>query len=346
MPACIGERVRSSFQTSSAEAYFQSWPSRRAMSQMISMSSRASPGGSSALRTRCTRRSLFVTVPSASHQLAEAGRTTSAICGGPGEEDVLDDQVLEALEQLVRVLGVGLGLGRVLADDVERRQLAALHRLEHLGQVPAVLRHDLDAPRLAEPLPGLGVALEVLEAGQLVRDGAHVAAALDVVLPAQRVQAGAVAADVAGQQREVDQREDVVDRVVVLGDPERPAQDRAVGARVRERQLADHVGGDAGLALAALERPLLDRRRELLEAGRGPVDELAVVQAGVDDLARDRVGEGDVGADVEAEPAVGPLGRDGAPRVDRRTAARRCARPSGRGGRRSGASPGRSIPTG
>ena len=46
---------------------------------MIQMSSRASPGGSSALRTRCTRRSLFVTVPSDSIAASEAGRTTSAI---------------------------------------------------------------------------------------------------------------------------------------------------------------------------------------------------------------------------------------------------------------------------
>ena len=36
------------------------------------------PGGCSALRTRCTRRSEFVTVPSDSHQLADAGSTTSA----------------------------------------------------------------------------------------------------------------------------------------------------------------------------------------------------------------------------------------------------------------------------
>ena len=43
----------------------------------------------------------------------------------------------------------------------------------------------------------LGVALDVLEARQLVRDRAHVAAALHVVLAAQRVEAGAVAADVA-----------------------------------------------------------------------------------------------------------------------------------------------------
>ena len=45
---------------------------------MIRTSSRALPGGLSAARTRCTRRSLLVTVPSASHQLAEAGSTTSA----------------------------------------------------------------------------------------------------------------------------------------------------------------------------------------------------------------------------------------------------------------------------
>ncbi len=42
------------------------------------MSSRAPPGGSSALRTRCTRLSLLVTVPSDSHHDAAAGRTTCA----------------------------------------------------------------------------------------------------------------------------------------------------------------------------------------------------------------------------------------------------------------------------
>ena len=43
--------------------------------------------------------------------------------------------------------------------------------------------------------------------GQLVRDRAHVAAALHVVLAAQRLQPGAVAADAADEQRQVDQRE-------------------------------------------------------------------------------------------------------------------------------------------
>ena len=57
------------------------------------------PGGLSALRTRCTRRSLLVTVPSDSHQAAAAGSTTSRELGGRGQEDVLHDEVVEALEQ-------------------------------------------------------------------------------------------------------------------------------------------------------------------------------------------------------------------------------------------------------
>ena len=65
------------------------------------MSSRA-PGraASSALRTRCTRRSLLVTVPSDSHQPAAAGSTTSASSAVRGEEDVLHDQVVERLQQV------------------------------------------------------------------------------------------------------------------------------------------------------------------------------------------------------------------------------------------------------
>jgi len=37
----------------------------------------------------------------------------------------------------------------------------------------------------------------------------------------------------------------------------------------------------------------------------------------VDDLARDRVGQRDVAADVEAEPPIRPFGRVGPARVDR-----------------------------
>ena len=152
---------------------------------------------------------------------------------------------------------------------------------------------------------------------QSIRQGAHVAAALDVVLAAERVDAAAVSPDVSREQGERDQGEDVVDRVVVLGDPEGPADHRPVGLGVGVGGLADGLGRHAGLALRVLERVRLDGRAVGLEPRRRPPDELVVREARVDDLARHRVGQGDVRADVEAEPQVRPLGAGRPARVDR-----------------------------
>ena len=182
--------------------------------------------------------------------------------------------------------------------------------------MPAALRRDRHAP-LGVELGAQRVVLDVLEAGQAVGQGAHVAAALDVVLATERVDAAAVPPDVAGEQHERDQREDVVDRVVVLGDAERPADHRARRRREGVGQLADRLGRDAGLALGVLERVRLDLGPVGLEAVGRAVDELAVLEAGGDDLARDRVGQRDVRPDVEAQPGVGPLRRRGPARVDR-----------------------------
>jgi hypothetical protein len=82
-------------------------------------------------------------------------------------------------------------------------------------------------------------------------------------------------------------------------------------------ELADGLGWDAGLALGVLERVGLDLGLVGLEAIGRSLDELAVLEARRDDLARDGVGERDVGADVEAEPRIGPLRRRRPPRVDR-----------------------------
>jgi hypothetical protein len=81
-------------------------------------------------------------------------------------------------------------------------------------------------------------------------------------------------------------------------------------------QLADRLRRNTGHPLALLEAPRLDRGLELLVAGGGVLDEGLVGQPSVDDLARDRVGQRDVGADVEPEPGVGPLRGAGPPRVD------------------------------
>ena len=65
---------------------------------------------------------------------------------GAREKEILDDEVVEAGEQPLGALLVRLSLRRVLADDVDGAELAALHRLEHPGEVQSVLRRDGGAP--------------------------------------------------------------------------------------------------------------------------------------------------------------------------------------------------------
>jgi hypothetical protein len=109
------------------------------------------------------------------------------------------------------VVRICVRLRGILADDVQARQLATVHRVQHLGQVPADVRLERHAPVALEPRAHLGIE-KVLEAGQPVRNRAHVAAALHVVLAAQRIAARAPRPDVAREQREIDEREHVVDR--------------------------------------------------------------------------------------------------------------------------------------
>ena len=77
-----------------------------------------------------------------------------------------------------------------------------------------------------------GVARDVAIAGQFVREGAHVAGALHVVLAAQRVHADARPADIAGRHGEVGDRHDRGRALAVFGDAE-AVIDRAVAAAWR-----------------------------------------------------------------------------------------------------------------
>ena len=166
--------------------------------------------------------------------------------GGLRREDVLHDEKVEAAEQAADAGRIGIGLGRVLTDDVAVLQFPGLHAVEHLREVPAVAIADRHAVGLRELLAGLVVVLDVLEARQTIRDRAHVAAALNVVLATQRVEARAVPTNVATDQRQRDQAEDVVDARVVLGDAERPRDHRAIGLGVGVGDLADRLGRHAG----------------------------------------------------------------------------------------------------
>ncbi len=241
-------------------------------------------------------------------RLAPAGRGREdhvRHLGGRGEEDVLHDQEVEALEPMPSLSLVRFRLERVLAQDVERAEFASLHRLEHFRHVPAAFRGNGASPEAIELRAEL-VDLDVLEAREAVRKRPHVAAALDVVLPPQRIEARAIAAHVSGQQGEIDQREHVIDGIVVLGDPQGPADHRLAGRGERVRHVADCVRGDACFSLGISERIRFQGLLKRLKARRGVLDELPILESRGDDLPAHRIGQRDVGPDIQAEPFVGP----------------------------------------
>jgi len=82
-------------------------------------------------------------------------------------------------------------------------------------------------------------------------------------------------------------------------------------------KVPDGGGRNAGLALRVLQRVRLDPFPVRLESARCTIDKLAIRETGRDDLPPNRVRQGDIAADIEAEPRVGPLGRARPTWVDR-----------------------------
>ena len=143
-----------------------------------------------------------------------------------------------------------------------------------------------------------------------MRERAHVAGALDVVLSAQRVHADAGAADIAGRHGEVRDRHHRGRALAVLGDAE-AIIDRGIAAGgVQARRAADGLGRNAGQFCDRLRAVALlgDERRPILELV--PVAALAhegfVHQPLGDDDVRQRREYRDVGAG-EQRQVIGGL---------------------------------------
>jgi hypothetical protein len=137
-------------------------------------------------------------------------------------------------------------------------------------------------------------------AGQFVRERAHVAGALNIVLAAQRVHADAGPADIAGCHREVGDGDHGGRALAVLGDA-KAVIDRAIAAGSEQpRRLAQRLRIDAGHDCRGFRAVLRQRHegRPFLELA--PVATLAhegfIDQALGDDDVCQRGQHGDVGA--------------------------------------------------
>jgi hypothetical protein len=115
---------------------------------------------------------------------------------------------------------------------------------------------------------------------------------------------------------EIDQRSDVVDGVMVFGDSQRPTELGPRSTRIGMGELANQTRRNQRRILGIFERVRFDRGSVCLEAFGRPIHELTVLQAGCENLAANGVGQGDIGADVESEPAVGPASARRLTRID------------------------------
>ncbi len=125
---------------------------------------------------------------------------------------------------------LGSDCADVFALHVERLEAAGQRRVQHVRDAQARLRVQRHAPGGLELRAHRRVA-DVAVAGQLVREAAHVAGALHVVLATQRVHAHALAADVADGHGQVGDAHDHGRALAVLGDAQAVVDGRIAAAR-------------------------------------------------------------------------------------------------------------------
>ena len=247
------------------------------------------PRGGCAARTRWTRRSVLVKVPSFSAK-GVAGRKTSAKAPDSLMNKSWATRNSKCLHVFAGLVQVGLGHHRVLAHDVERPHAAGMGVPQNFGGGQAELAAQAAGLDVPGGLPFFGVVFVADQhvAGVMEGHGAHVAGALDVVLSTQRVEAGAFAPDVAGEKSEMDERQGAGRAVRQLRDTHAPVDGAVFGVGVQAGGFADVIGRDAGDGFGILGGELFEALDELVEALGAVLDELVVDQPFLDDDVRHR----------------------------------------------------------
>ena len=228
-------------------------------------------------------------------------------------EKVLHDHEVELLHRAARGVHVRVRHHDVVADRPENLQLPGVGCVHHVDHVESGMRRDRHVPRGLEAFACLR---DGHVAGQEFWLAAHVRRTLHVVLATQRIDAGAGLADVAGDEREIDERHDALGALDVLGHPEAVDAERRLRRGVEPRGFANFRGGHAADVLDLLRQELADEIAILRVFGEARADELFVDETLVEDGGAHGVEEDDVGARVELEVQRGVVAELDVARVD------------------------------
>ena len=235
------------------------------------------------------------------------GKDHVGILRGDGEVDVLNDEEFDFAEGAFDVVGVGVGGDGVFALDVEAVEFAFVDGIDHHAVVEALDGGQRDSPGSFE-LGSNCLVVDVLVAGKEVGHGAEVAGALNVVVAAEGIGAGAFAHVVAGEEKEIGDGGGGVGPAAVLGDAHGPEDAGAVGLGDFVGDGFDVGGGDAGDALGVLEGEGCERFFIGVEVVDPLVDELQLGEVVVEEVFGDGVNPDRIGGGVGADEEVGALG--------------------------------------
>ena len=152
--------------------------------------------------------------------------------------------------------GVRVRQHDVVADRPQHLQLPARRGVHHLHHVEAAVGRDRHVPQRLERVAR---RLEGHEPGSSAGSHPMCAAPCTLFWPRSGLMPDAGLADVAGQQREVDERHHALGALDVLGHAEAVDDHRGLGRGVKPCGLADRVGVHAADVRDLLGRQILRR---------------------------------------------------------------------------------------
>ena len=223
-------------------------------------SASASPGARATFRTTPIRRSELMNVPSFSPQAGRGQHEVSELRRFRRVVHVLNDEKVEPLEHVAGHALVDPRMSGVRGDDPQAANFAAQNAFQNAMVRPACFVRDrclVDVEHVGH-FAAIDRIREVVPAEQ-IRRVAEQPRAHRVALAGDRVGAGAGPADVAGHQRQVDDRLGGAHGLMALVDAHRPPERNSFALVNRAGKLLDRLGRQPRFFGNAIEREVLRR---------------------------------------------------------------------------------------
>ncbi len=198
--------------------------------------------------------------------------------GGFGHEDILNNHQFQPFKGFAHRREFSVGLQRIFTHDVGGAYFAMLDAVRQLADAVTGMRRQLGhAPGFGELLTVFR-EFNVLVARIGIRQRAHIARTLYVVLTTHRVNTHAWPAEVAGQQRQAGQGAHGFHALIELGNAHAPQNGGIARLRIHPGGLADLTGADASNVFDRFRRIAFDNFAIFFEAFGPRRDKGVVIQ--------------------------------------------------------------------